>query len=130
MGTAKPQISVLMAVYEPRMDWLRAQLESLETQTYPNLKLYVRDDCSPTMAFEEIEGLVQECIRSFPYEVCRNEENLGSNETFELMTREAEGEYFCLLRPGRYLAAGEAGGFAGGNGADRGPAGVFGHVHH
>lgn len=95
MGTAKPQISILMAVYEPQMDWLRAQLESLETQTYPNLKLYVRDDCSPTMAFEEIEGLVQECIRSFPYEVCRNEENLGSNETFELMTREAKGEYFA-----------------------------------
>lgn len=91
----KPLISILMAVYEPRLDWLREQLESLEKQSYPNLRLYVRDDCSPTVPFEEIEGLVRECIRSFPYEMKRNEKNLGSNGTFEQLTREAEGEYFA-----------------------------------
>ncbi len=91
----KPLIAILMAVYEPRMDWLREQLESLEKQTYPNLKLYVRDDCSRTVPFEEIEGCVRNCIRSFPYEIQRNEENLGSNRTFERLTEEAEGEYFA-----------------------------------
>ena len=91
----KPLISILMAVYEPRMDWLRAQLESLEAQTYPNLKLYIRDDCSPTVPFEEIKALVKDRIRSFPYEIWRNEKNLGSNLTFERLTREAEGEYFA-----------------------------------
>lgn len=95
MGTGKPLIAILMAVYEPRMDWLREQLVSLEEQTYPNLKLYVRDDCSPTVPFEKIQGCVEECIRSFPYEVWRNEENLGSNKTFERLTGEAEGEYFA-----------------------------------
>lgn len=95
METDKPLISILMAVYDPRMDWLREQLESLEAQTYPNLRLYVRDDCSPTVPFAEIEALVGECVRSFPYEVRRNEENLGSNLTFERLTREAEGEYFA-----------------------------------
>lgn len=95
METGKPLISILMAVYEPRMDWLREQLESLEAQTYPNLRLYVRDDCSPTVPFEEIEELVRECIRSFPYEIQRNPENLGSNLTFERLTQEAEGEYFA-----------------------------------
>lgn len=48
METGKPLISILMAVYEPRLDWLREQLDSLNAQTYPNLRLYVRDDCSPT----------------------------------------------------------------------------------
>lgn len=95
MVTGKPLISILMAVYEPRMDWLKEQLGSLEAQTYPNLRLYVRDDCSPTVPFEKIEGCVRECVRSFPYEICRNKENLGSNRTFELLTREAEGEYFA-----------------------------------
>ncbi len=95
METAKPLISILMAVYEPRMDWLREQLESLEAQTYPNLRLYVRDDCSPTTPFEQIEKLVKDCIRSFPYEIQRNEKNLGSSLTFERLTREAEGEYFA-----------------------------------
>lgn len=95
MATAKPQISILMAVYEPRMDWLREQLLSLNAQTYPNVKLYIRDDCSPTVSFEAIQSCVQDCIRAFSYEIDRNEENLGSNGTFERLTAEADGEYFA-----------------------------------
>ena len=95
METGKPLIAILMAVYEPRLDWLREQLESLEAQTYTNLRLYIREDCSPTMPFAEIERVARECIRSFPYEIRRNEKNLGSNLTFERLTREAEGEYFA-----------------------------------
>lgn len=95
MGTGKPLISILMAVYEPRMDWLEEQLKSLEGQTYPNLRLYLREDCSPTVPFSEIEGLVKKCIHSFPYEIVRNGENLGSNLTFQRLTQEAEGEYFA-----------------------------------
>lgn len=93
--TGKPLITILMAVYEPRMDWLRDQLDSLENQTYPNLKLYIRDDCSPTVPFVKIEKLVKACIRSFSYEIKRNEKNMGSNKTFERLTVEAEGEYFA-----------------------------------
>lgn len=95
MGTDKPLISILMAVYEPRLDWLEEQLQSLNDQTYPNLRLYIRDDCSPTVPFEEIQGLVKECIHSFPYEIARNEENLGSNGTFQRLTQEGEGTYFA-----------------------------------
>jgi len=95
MAADKPLISILMAVYEPRLDWLREQLESLEAQAYPNLRLYIRDDCSTTVPFGEIQALVKDCIRSFPYEIKQNEENLGSNLTFERLTVEAEGEYFA-----------------------------------
>lgn len=95
MENRKPRIAILMAVYEPRLDWLKEQLDSLEAQTYPNLRLYVRDDCSPTVPFEEIQALVKSCVHSFPCEVSRNEKNLGSNGTFERLTREAEGEYFA-----------------------------------
>lgn len=95
MATGKPLIAILMAVYEPRLDWLEEQLKSLNEQTYPNLRLYIRDDCSPTVPFEKIEGCVAQCIRSFPYELKRNVENLGSNATFEQLTQEAEGTYFA-----------------------------------
>ncbi len=91
----KPLISILMAVYEPRMDWLREQLESLNSQTYPNLRLYIRDDCSKNVLFEEIKELADECIIAFPCAIMRNEKNLGSNRTFERLTKEAEGEYFA-----------------------------------
>ena len=95
MPTDKPQIAILMAVYEPRMDWLREQLLSLNAQTYPNLKLYVRDDCSPSVPYEEIQSCLQDCISAFPYTIQRNEKNLGSNGTFEQLTREAGGDYFA-----------------------------------
>ena len=95
MGTDKPLISILMAVYEPRIDWLREQLVSLNEQTYPNLRLYIRDDCSPTVSYEQIQSCVQDCITHFPYTITRSEKNLGSNGTFELLTREAEGVLFA-----------------------------------
>ena len=91
----KPRIAILLAVYEPRMDWLQEQLRSLDAQTYPNLMLYVRDDGSRTVSFERIEQCVQQNIHSFSYKVEQNEKNLGSNSTFERLTREAEGEYFA-----------------------------------
>ena len=88
-------ISILMAVYEPRLDWLKEQLMSLNAQTYPNLRLYVRDDCSPTVPFETVRALVGQCITSFPHTIERNERNLGSTKTFERLTTEAEGDYFA-----------------------------------
>lgn len=95
MGIDKPLISILMAVYEPQMDWLRQQMVSLNEQTYPNLRLYIRDDCSPTVPYEQIQSCVQDCITRFPYTITRNEKNLGSNGTFELLTKEAEGDLFA-----------------------------------
>lgn len=95
MGIDKPLISILMAVYEPRMDWLREQLVSLNEQTYPNLRLYIRDDCSPTVPYEQIQSCVRDCITRFHYVITRNEKNLGSNGTFELLTKEAEGDLFA-----------------------------------
>ena len=95
METDKPLISILMAVYEPNLVWLREQLLSLNRQTYPNLCLYVRDDASPTVSFEEIQSCVQDCISTFPVVIGRNERNLGSNLTFQQLTEEAEGAYFA-----------------------------------
>ena len=95
METGKPLISILMAVYEPRMDWLRQQMVSLNEQTYPNLRLYIRDDCSPTVPYEQIQSCVRDCITRFPYVITRNEKNLGSNATFELLSKEAEGDLFA-----------------------------------
>lgn len=95
METDKPLIAILMAVYEPRIDWLREQLSSLNRQTYPNLRLYIRDDCSPTVSFSEIQSCVQDCISAFPVILSRNEKNEGSNATFQKLTQEGSGDYFA-----------------------------------
>ncbi len=95
MGTDKPRISILMATYEPHLDWLKEQLTSLEAQTYPNLKLFLCDDCSQSVSMDEIKQCVKSCIHSFPVEITQNDENLGSNRTFEKLTREADGDFFA-----------------------------------
>ena len=93
--TDKPLISIVMAVYEPNLQWFREQLDSLEAQTYPNLELLVIDDCSPTVPFETVQQYIAESIRSFPYQVQRNEKNLGSNGSFEKLTQQARGKYIA-----------------------------------
>lgn len=95
METGKPLIAILMAVYEPNLTWLREQLESLNAQTYPNLRLYIREDCSPTVPFAEIKKCVRENVKKIPCSIVQNEENMGSNETFSRLTAEAEGTLFA-----------------------------------
>ena len=95
METGKPCIAILMAIYDPNPKWFREQLMSLNRQTYPNLRLYIRDDCSPNVSQETILETVRECVTAFPFIYRRNERNLGSNRTFELLTQEAEGDRFA-----------------------------------
>ena len=95
MATDKPLVSIVMAVYEPNMDWLREQLESLNVQTYQNLELHILDDCSTKVSFSEIQSCVRDCISAFPYTIDQNEKNLGSNQTFERLTLMAKGEYIA-----------------------------------
>lgn len=90
-------VAILLAVYEPRKDWLEALLDSLNSQTYPNLKLYVRDDASPTFPFAELEETVRKHVTAFPFRIERNEVNLGSNGTFGRLVADASEHYvaFC-----------------------------------
>lgn len=94
-GSEKPLISILLATYEPRLDWLKALLSSLNAQTYPNLFLAVRDDGSSQTCFEAVSRLVAETVTAFPYSIARNEKNQGSNQTFALLTEAAEGAYLA-----------------------------------
>jgi len=90
-------IAILLAVYDARVDWLIELLDSLNRQTYPSLRLYVRDDASPHLSREELERLLREHITAFPFTLHRNETNLGSNETFAALIRDCEEPYvaFC-----------------------------------
>lgn len=92
-----PEVSILMAVYEPRMDWFEKQLKSLNSQDYPNLSLIVLDDCSPKTPFKEIEEMVKKHILNFPFKILRNEHNTGSTKAFERLVAEADTPFiaFC-----------------------------------
>ena len=92
MGTDKPLVSILMAVYKPNEKWLREQLSSLNSQTYPNIVLLIYDDC-PECPLDE--SIVREVVSDIPYKVIRGEKNLGSNKAFERLTVEGTGDFFA-----------------------------------
>ena len=58
-GEKLPLISILMAVYEPRLDWLAEQLRSIRDQTYPNLRLYIVDDGSAGVSEAELRRIAE-----------------------------------------------------------------------
>ncbi len=93
----EPTIAILLAVYEPKEDWLFELLDSLNAQTYPSLHLYVRDDASPTYPPERLQQVLEQHITHFPFTLNRNEQNLGSNRTFEALVRDCCEPYiaFC-----------------------------------
>jgi glycosyltransferase involved in cell wall biosynthesis len=89
------KVTILLATYNPNLDWLRQQLISLENQTYRDLSLVILDDCSPDVDFAAIEDIVKMCIQSFDYQLFNNEKNLGSCKTFEKLTDIGTGDYFA-----------------------------------
>jgi glycosyltransferase involved in cell wall biosynthesis len=89
------KISILMAVYNPNIPFFIEQLKSLNNQDYGNLELLVINDCSPNMEAEQIRKLLEEYITNFPYIFKSNPHNMGSNRSFEELTRLAHGNYFA-----------------------------------
>ena len=68
------QVDILLSVYNPNEEYLIKQLISLNNQTYPNLKLYIFDDCIKKRCNLD---LFEKYITNFSYEVLPYcEENL------------------------------------------------------
>lgn len=51
---AAPLISVVMPVYNPRLEWLAEAIESVRGQLYPNWELCIADDQSPDPAIRAL----------------------------------------------------------------------------
>lgn len=91
----KRRVEILLATYRPDPVFFDQQLESLNNQDYSDLFLKVRDDSADDAAFAAIEAALTLKITAFPYELKRNEKNIGSNSTFERLTEDAEGEWLA-----------------------------------
>lgn len=89
------KVDVLLSVYNPNLEFLRKQLESIEDQTYENVEVLIFDDCIEQRCDRNIfsEVLKKTPFRILPYK----ETNLGYCKAFETLVRESNGEYiaFC-----------------------------------
>jgi len=91
----KPFVSVLMALYNPKIEWLKEILISVDEQTYFDLEILIQDDCSDKRYTEEIKKSIKGKRRTILFE--RNSYNMGSDNTYQLLMKKAKGKYiaFC-----------------------------------
>jgi len=92
---SKPAISILLPVYHPPLEFLRAAVESVRQQTWPHWQLCIADDASPSAEIRDyLVGLPEQDER---IQVVLREENghisHASNSALEL----AEKEWLTLL---------------------------------
>lgn len=90
------KITIVMATYNPNSKFFKEQLESIENQSYKNLELLILDDCSALEKFEEIKRIAAEILENVPFQIGKNDVNLGSNKTFEILVKKATGFYIGL----------------------------------
>lgn len=89
------KVDVLLAVYNPDLEYLEYQLKSLDCQTYSNLEIIIFDDCVTRRCDL---GIFERCIKNKKYRILPyKEQNLGYTKAFEYLVSESDGEYiaFC-----------------------------------
>ena len=90
-----PLISVLMPVYEPKMEWLREAVESVQAQVYQNWELCIADDASVD---PQLRGYLVALAKQDPrVKVCFRTSNghisVATNSALEM----AAGKFIALL---------------------------------
>ena len=92
------RISILIAVYNPNITWLKQLLDSIRRQSYQNYEVILADDCSERISFQEIQNAVKVYFDgNQEVTVYRSIQNVGSNRIFEQLVRMAQGDFvaFC-----------------------------------
>lgn len=89
------KVSIVLATYKPNLIFFEKLLNSLNKQSYANIELVVRDDSADEPTFLYISDMLKNLITNFSCTLYKNNKNIGSNKTFELLTMDAQGEYIA-----------------------------------
>ena len=92
----EPKVSIILATYNPRIDWFESFLDSINDQDYPNYDLVVLDDCSTSIDIKELETLIKKHVNKVPIKVIKNKKNLGSIKSFEALLSLTDAEYVAF----------------------------------
>lgn len=77
-------ITIAMAIYKPRIDWLIEELDSIYNQTYRDFQVQVWDDCPEDM--NDYNDLFKRHLKEISFNIHKGKKNLGSNGAFQNLT--------------------------------------------
>lgn len=89
--TEQPLVSVVLCTYNGSV-YLQEQLDSIFSQTYPNIEILVVDDASTDNTVE----LLRRCEQRPGVRLFVNEQNIGYNKNFERGCTLAAGDYIAI----------------------------------
>ena len=88
-----PKVSVCLAVYKTKSEYLKECIESILRQTYADFEFLIVDDCPEDKECEKIiQSYKDERIKYY-----RNEKNLGISGTRNKLLELAQGEYIAVM---------------------------------
>lgn len=89
------KVDVLLAIYNPDLNFLKKQLESIDNQNYTNVEVLVFDDCIENRTDKNyiINCLKKKKVRFLPYK----EKNIGYVKAFEYLVQQSQADIcaFC-----------------------------------
>lgn len=89
------RVDIILATYRPSVDYFIKLLISLNNQTYSNINIVVRDDSAFKDQYKLVVELLQTYVTKIKYTVYKNDYNIGSNLTFEQLTKDSTGDYIA-----------------------------------
>ena len=81
-------ITIAMAIYKPKIDWLIEELDSIYHQTYRDFQVLVWDDCPEDT--NDYNELFKGHLKEIPFTIHKGKKNLGSNGAFQNLTELTE----------------------------------------
>jgi glycosyltransferase involved in cell wall biosynthesis len=87
----KPLVSIILTLYEIKLDYLNECLNSLLQQSYQDIEIICINDASPTIDYDSITSL------SDKIHLYKNETNLGMNKSVNKAFSLAKGKYIVRL---------------------------------
>lgn len=83
-------VSILIAIHNPKIEYLIQALNSISNQTYKNFEVVVVDDCTKNIDLKKILSKY-----SFKYVLYRNETNLGLTRSLNKGIKYCNGKYIA-----------------------------------
>lgn len=95
-----PLVSVIMSVYNTKIEYLQVALDSILNQTYPNLEFIIVDDASDQLRSEFLKHykwVRQTRFSDDRIQLIRNVENRGLTASLNIALNQAKGSYIARM---------------------------------